>query len=273
MCFNAVLMGYAHGTRNLDQFCIKWPFRLLDLNPIEHESAKFLDFLGVPFFKIGSADSTNLPLLRYVSKFQKPLVISTGMTSKEEVIKMYGTVSKECQHVAVLQCTSCYPTAPECVNLGVIQEFNNLLPLAVIGYSGHEEGIGISIAAVTLGAKILERHLTLDRNLKGSDHIASLEPNEFKQLVMEVRNVEKAIRGREKEFLEIESPCYDKLGKTVVASKNLQKGTILLEDMMDVKVADEKGFDPINFYDLIGRRLRHDVPKEKTISSADLWYY
>ncbi|GFT87030.1 sialic acid synthase [Nephila pilipes] len=243
---------------------------IFSASAMDKESAEFLDYIGVPFFKIGSADTTNVPLLRYVSKFQKPLVISTGMTSQEDLVKMYGIVSKECQHIAILQCTSCYPVASACVNLNVLQVYADLFPQAVIGYSGHEEGIGISIAAITMGAKILERHITLDRSLKGSDHAASLEPKEFKKLVREIRNVEDAFGMREKEFELSEMPCYEKLGKTVVSSRNLQKGTILLEDMMDVKVAAEKGYDPINFYDLIGKKLKHDVRQEKAISSADL---
>jgi len=143
-------------------------------------------------------------------------------------------------------------------------------PKAVIGYSGHELGIEISVCAVAAGAKLLERHITLDHSLKGSDHIASLEPHELKKLVSEVRMIETALGSYEKQFQAEEKLCFDKLGKTVVATKFIPCGTSIAEDMIDVKVACRKGCDPINFYDLIGKTLKKDYYKDESIMIQDL---
>lgn len=237
---------------------------------MDKPSIDFLNSLNVPFFKIGSADTTNLPLLKHASKYKKPLVISTGMTSSENVIKMYDEISQLNQCLAIMQCTSSYPTTPNEVNLNIIKTYADLFPKAVIGYSGHEIGIEISVAAVAVGAKILERHITLDHSLKGSDHAASLEPNELKQLVTEVRRIEDAMGSFKKEIQDSERPCYEKLGKTVVANKFLPRGTIIKEDMINVKVATKKGCDPIIFYDLIGKILKKDYKEEESIMPEDI---
>ncbi|XP_015923919.1 sialic acid synthase [Parasteatoda tepidariorum] len=237
---------------------------------MDKPSIDFLDEIKVPFFKIGSADCTNLPLLRHASKYKKPLVISTGMAAKEDVCKVYSDVIKVNKSIAILQCTSCYPTPPSNVNLNVIKDYQKLFPQAVIGYSGHEVGIGISLAAVTLGAKILERHITLNHSLKGSDHAASLEPSEIRHLVCEVKRIEEAMGSSTKQVQECEVSCHEKLGKTIVTTKHLKSGTILEEDMIEVKVASNKGYDPINFYDLIGKELKQDMSEEQTIMPDDL---
>ncbi|GBM62561.1 Sialic acid synthase [Araneus ventricosus] len=237
---------------------------------MDKPSTDFLNSLGVPFFKIGSADTTNLPLLKHLCRYNKPLVISTGMTTEADVCKMYDEVSKESQQIALLQCTSCYPTPPHNVNLNVMKAYKDLFPEAVIGYSGHEKGIGISLAAVASGAKILERHITLDHSYKGSDHKSSLEPQELKNLVDGIRRIEKAMGSNKKEFQECEKPCFEKLGKTIVASRFLESGTFLDEDAMDVKVSVKKGYDPINYYDLIGKQLKTEVEKDEAILSVHL---
>ncbi|XP_035233669.1 sialic acid synthase-like [Stegodyphus dumicola] len=237
---------------------------------MDKPSIDFLNKLNVPFFKIGSADCTNLPLLYHASKYQKPLVVSTGMTNQAAVCKMYNEVLEVNKYLAILQCTSCYPTPPSNIHLNVIKTYKELFPRAVIGYSGHEVGLGISLAAVTLGAKIIERHITLDHSLKGSDHIASLEPMELRNLVCEIRRVEEAMGKCSKQIQDCELPCCKKLGKTIVTSKYLPCGTVLDEDMIDVKVAEHKGWDPINFYELIGRKLKRDLEEEQCILPEDL---
>ncbi|XP_022252235.1 sialic acid synthase-like isoform X8 [Limulus polyphemus] len=153
---------------------------------------------------------------------------------------------------------------------GMDMSYQEKFPDVVIGYSGHETGTDISIAAVALGAKILERHLTLDKTWKGSDHCASLDPEEFQQLVSQVRNVETALGSHIKIVRESEIACYRKLGKTLVASQNLQCGTVLSEDMLDIKVSEPKGLNADQFYNVIGHTLIHDKEYDDSIFEEDI---
>ncbi|GIY42928.1 sialic acid synthase [Caerostris darwini] len=152
-----------------------------------------------------------------------------------------------------------------CLEYKIIKTYKDLFPGAVIGYSGHESGTAVSLAAVSTGAKILERHITLDHTLKGSDHKSSLNEPQLKCLVSEIRKIERAMGCHIKTLQNCEMPCKKKLGKTIVASKFLITGTVLNDSMMDVKVAVISGYDPIMFYDLIGRKLKCDVNEEETI--------
>ncbi|XP_067143859.1 sialic acid synthase isoform X2 [Centruroides vittatus] len=149
---------------------------------------------------------------------------------------------------------------------GMDKTYKSELPGAIIGYSGHEVEQEITIAAVALGAKVVERHLTLNRTWKGSDHVASLEPQEFKRLVRQIRNVELALGTTEKVLRDSEIPCYEKLGKTVVAAKFIPAGTVLTEDMLDVKVAEPKGRRAEELSELIGRMAKRDVPYDHSIT-------
>ncbi|XP_054708649.1 sialic acid synthase-like [Uloborus diversus] len=237
---------------------------------MDKPSIDFLNEIDVPFFKIGSADCNNIPLLRHACKYRRPLIVSTGMSSEDTVCTMYHEVLAHQKYLAILHCTSTYPTPPNKINLNVIKRYKELFPRAVIGYSGHEVGIDISVAAVAAGAKVLERHITFDHDLPGSDHIASLEPEELKNLVCEVRLIEEAMGSPKKQVQDCELPCYNKLGKTVVASRYIAQGTIIEEDMLEVKVAEKKGWDPIKFYDLVGRKLNKDVEEDEVIQREDV---
>ncbi|XP_055926279.1 sialic acid synthase-like isoform X2 [Argiope bruennichi] len=232
---------------------------------MDQPSIDFLQHIGVPFFKIGSADTTNLPLLRHVSRYNKPLVISTGMTSEEDLSTVYYEILKSARDIAIMQCTSCYPTPSRYANLNVIQAYKNLYPGAVIGYSGHEEGVVESVAAVAAGAKIIERHITLHHSLKGSDHASSLNPVELRYFVKSIKIVEQAMGKFQKENQVCELDCYAKLGKTIVAANFLASGTYISEEDMAVKVSSRKGFDPLLFYQLVGRRLKEAVELDEPL--------
>ncbi|XP_022252228.1 sialic acid synthase-like isoform X2 [Limulus polyphemus] len=233
-------------------------------------SLRFLNQLGVPFFKIGSGDANNYSLIQDVARFGKPLIVSTGMQSIDTVQKVYYLLKQFNIKLGFLHCVSAYPAPPSDINLRVIQSYQEKFPDVVIGYSGHETGTDISIAAVALGAKILERHLTLDKTWKGSDHCASLDPEEFQQLVSQVRNVETALGSHIKIVRESEIACYRKLGKTLVASQNLQCGTVLSEDMLDIKVSEPKGLNADQFYNVIGHTLIHDKEYDDSIFEEDI---
>jgi len=156
----------------------------------DEESIDFLFDLGVPFFKMASADLTNHPLLVHTAKKELPMILSTGMANMQMVHEAFAAVHVHNEQVAILQCTSTYPSSFEEINLNVLTTYQKEFPDTVIGYSGHELGIAIPPVAVGLGAKIVERHFTLDRTMKGGDHAASLEPQGFLKMVRDIRHVE-----------------------------------------------------------------------------------
>lgn len=237
---------------------------------MDESSVDFLDELGVRFFKVGSGDANNFPYLVHTAKKRKPMIISSGMQTMETMREVYSLVKPINDKICFLQCTSCYPTSPEDVHLRVVQSYLKEFPDIPVGYSGHESGISISIAAVALGAKLLERHLTLDKNWKGTDHRASLEPHEMKELVQQVRVVELALGSPEKKLLACEMACHEKLGKSVVAAKNLTKGDRLTQDVVRVKVAEPKGWKAERLHELIGRTVARDIQKDESIKYQDI---
>ncbi|KAL4613235.1 sialic acid synthase [Arapaima gigas] len=232
---------------------------------MDEMAMEFLHELNVPFFKVGSGDTNNFPFLEKTAQKGRPMVVSSGMQSMETMRRVYQTVKQHNQNFCIMQCTSSYPLEPEDVNLRVITEYQKEFPDIPIGYSGHETGIFISVAAVALGAKVLERHVTLDKSWKGSDHEASLEPAELAELVQAVRTVERALGSGLKQMLACEKPCHDKLGKSVVAKVAIPKGTVLSLDMLAVKVAEPKGVAPEDIYELVGKQVTEDVEEDSSI--------
>ncbi|KAF7655927.1 hypothetical protein LDENG_00048240 [Lucifuga dentata] len=232
---------------------------------IDEMAMEFLHELDVPFFKIASCDANNLPLLAKTAKKNRPMVVSSGMQSLETMRQVYKTVKEFNENFAILQCTSCYPLDPGNVNLQVITEYKKEFPDIPIGYSGHEQGIYISVAAVAMGAKIVERHVTLDRTWKGRDHMASLEPEELGMMVRTIRLVEQAMGSPEKQMLGCEKISQEKLGKSVVAKVNIAKGTMLTLDMLTVKVSEPRGIPPHHIKCLVGMRSIQDVEEDDTI--------
>ncbi|XP_029011154.1 sialic acid synthase-like [Betta splendens] len=229
-------------------------------------AVEFLHELNVPFFKVASADTNNFPYLEKTAKKGRPMVVSSGMQSMETMRRVYKTVKEHNHNFAILQCTSAYPLEPEDVNLRVITEFQKEFPEIPIGYSGHESGIHISVAAVALGAKIVERHVTLDKTWRGNDHKASLEPSELTELVRAIRLVERAMGSSIKEMLPCEKPCHDKLGKSVVAKMRILKGTVLTMDMLAVKVAEPMGVTAGDIFQLVGKTVTEDVEEDQSVT-------
>lgn len=233
---------------------------------MDEMAVEFLHELNVPFFKVGSGDTNNFPYLEKAAKKGRPMVISSGMQSMETMRKVYHTVKPINPNFCLLQCTSAYPLEPEDVHLRVLTEYQKEFPDIPIGYSGHETGIAISIAAVALGAKVLERHVTLDKSWKGSDHQASLEPAELRELVRCIRTVERALGSPLKQMLPCEVACHNKLGKSVVAKVPIAAGTMLTLDMMTVKVAVPNGVDPSHIFNLVGKRVKANIGADATIT-------
>lgn len=233
---------------------------------MDEMAVEFLHELDVPFFKVGSGDTNNFPYLEKTAQKGRPMVVSSGMQSMETMQRVYQTVKKHNQNFCILQCTSAYPLEPEDVNLRIITEYQKEFPDIPIGYSGHESGISITVGAVALGAKVVERHVTLDKSWKGSDHAASLEPEELAELVKAIRTVERALGSGVKRMLPCEVPCHDKLGKSIVAKSAIPKGTELTLDLLTVKVAEPKGVAPEDIFQLVGKKVLVDIGEDESVT-------
>ena len=237
----------------------------------DEESIDFLDELGVSFFKMASADLTNFPLLEHAAKKGKPMVLSTGMANMDIVKAAVELISKFNNQIGVLQCTSTYPAQFEEINLNVLHTYKNEFPDVVIGYSGHEHGIAISTAAVALGARIIERHFTLDRTMKGGDHAASLEPQGFAKLVRDIHHVENAMGIFEKEVQESELPVFKKLAKSIVSNVNIEAGVPITREMLTTK-GPGTGINPMKMASVIGKTVKASIPMDSVIKEEDiLW--
>jgi len=235
----------------------------------DEESIDFLDDLGVPFFKMASADLTNLPLLEHTAKKGKPMVLSTGMSDMAMVETAVKTIQPINSKLAILQCTSTYPSAFEEINLSVLHTFQQAFPKTIIGYSGHELGIAISAAAVALGACIIERHFTLDRTMKGGDHAASLEPGGFAKLVRDIRHMEQATGTGIKQVQPSEAAVFKKLAKSIVSAVDLPQGTVLTREMLTTK-GPGNGLSPTRLNEVLGKTVSHHIPVDVVIKTEDI---
>lgn len=233
----------------------------------DNESIDFLDKLGSPLFKIPSGEITNKPYLRHIARKGKPIIISTGMANLEEIkaaldVLIKNGVTKG--EITVLHCNTEYPTPMEDVNLKAMNSIGDLLGVK-IGYSDHTQGIEVPIAAVALGATIIEKHFTLNRNLPGPDHKASLEPDELKAMVQAIRNIEKAISGN---GLKEPSPSEFKnivvVRKSIVAGRIIQKGELLSEKNLTVK-RPGNGISPMKWDEIIGKKAIKDFKPDDLI--------
>lgn len=235
----------------------------------DEESIDFLDKLGVSYFKMASADITNFPLLEHVANKGKPIFMSTGMSNMNIVKKAVQLVSKTNKKIGLLQCTSTYPTSFEQINLNVIKTYRKEFRECVIGYSGHELGIAVPVAAVSLGAKIIERHFTLDRTMKGGDHAASLEPQGFKKMVRDIRNIEKAMGSNEKNIQSSENDIFKKLSKSIVSTIDIQKGDAITLDKITIK-GPGTGISPMKIDKLVGKKTKNKIIADSIISDQDI---
>ncbi|HJT35731.1 MAG TPA: N-acetylneuraminate synthase family protein [Pirellulales bacterium] len=231
-------------------------------------SAGLLDGLGVAAFKIASRDLANLPLLADVAGRGKPVILSTGMSAFDEVDAAVAVLREQDCRFILLQCTSLYPTPFEQVHL---RSMNALAERygSLVGFSDHTPGVLLPPVAVALGAAVIEKHLTLDRNLKGTDHACSLEPDEFRQLVHDVRRVEAALGRADKPVADGVETVRAKLGRSLVTRTPLPAGTRLEEPMLTLKCPG----DGLSWFDrrqVVGRRLKRDLPADEKLSLDDI---
>ncbi len=232
------------------------------------ESADFVDQLGVPAFKVASADMTNIPLLDHLIKKGKPLIISTGMSHMDELEFSVNYLKEQKAEFVLLHCNSTYPAAFEDINLRFMDRLRKFgVP---VGYSGHERGIAVSTAASVLGACIIERHITLDRTMDGPDHAASLEPHGFKKMVRDIHQVNLALGTGEEKFISRgEILNREVLGKSLVATRRVDPGEKITADMIAVK-GPALGLSPQRYSELIGNISSRVIEIDEPYTDRDL---
>jgi len=235
----------------------------------DEESIDFLDELGVSFFKMASADLTNFPLLSHTAKKDKPMILSTGMSNMVTVSNAVELLANKNIPLGVLQCTSTYPAEFNELNLNVLHTYQEKFPHVVVGYSGHEAGIAIPPAAVALGARIIERHFTLDRTMKGGDHAASLEPQGFAKMVRDIRHIEAAMGSYKKEMQASEKPIYKKLAKSIVSNAEIAVGTTITRDMLTTK-GPGTGINPMRMDEVVGKTVTQNIQEDTVIRDGDI---
>lgn len=253
--------------QKLAKYCKQKKIQYL-CTPWDSKSAQVLETFEVPAYKVASADLTNLPLLDVLAKTGKPLIISTGMSTPDEVKVTIAFLTKRQVPFVLLHCNSTYPAPLHDINLKWINELRKLHPL--VGYSGHERGINVTLASVALGACVVERHFTLDRAMEGPDHAASLTHDEFKRMVDGIREIEEALgEGRVRQLSQGEMINRENLGKSLVASSFLNKGVVIRPEHIKVR-SPGQGLSPQRYEELVGRKLQHDMEEEEFFYLSDL---
>ncbi|MCA1382875.1 N-acetylneuraminate synthase family protein [Bradyrhizobium sp. BRP05] len=237
--------------------------------PWDAKSVAVLEGFGVEAYKVASADLTNLPLLARLTATGKTLIVSTGMSTTDEIKAAAKFLDDRNASYVLLHCQSTYPAALHNIHLRFMETLREIHP--VVGYSGHERGIAVSTAAVALGAVVIERHITLDREMEGPDHAASLEPEEFKALVSGIREVE-AARGEklaERALSQGELINRENLAKSLVAARDLSAGTVISESDIAVK-SPGQGLSPLKMPALLGRKLTRTMAADDYFFQSDL---
>ncbi len=230
----------------------------------DQASADFLADLDMPAYKTASGDLRNTPLLRHVASIGKPMIVSTGGATMDDVDRAVEAITAVNTQICLLQCTAVYPAAAEELELGVITTLRERYPELVIGLSDHQDGIAMAPIAYMLGARVMEKHFTLSHTLKGTDHAFSLMPEGMRKLVRDLRRVPAALGDGVKRPLPSEEPALRKMGKMLVAARDLETGHVLAEGDVAARSPAEGGLAPYEVDELLGRTLgralREDDP-------------
>ena len=235
------------------------------------DSVNFITSYDTPCIKVASASITEKELLQHIRNTEIPAILSTGMSTLEEVKEAVEIFSNK--EIGLLHSVSTYPADINELNLNVIRTYKDLFPDAVIGYSGHEVGLSPTYASVAVGAKIIERHFTLDREMEGPDHAASLDKNQFKDLVLGIREIEHAMgSGEDRIVSQGEMINRENLSKSIVAAKSLKKGSVIKKNYLKV-LSPGQGLSPQFLDDLVGRTLNRDMNEEDYFYPSDLQEY
>lgn len=232
--------------------------------PFDLESIDFLEELGCNMWKIPSGEITNLPYLEKIAKTHKNIILSTGMCTIQEVEDAVNVLNQnDSGKITLLHCTTQYPTAYCDVNLKAMQTLQKKFGYDV-GYSDHTQGIEVPIAAVAMGASVIEKHFTLDRNMEGPDHKASLEPEELMNMVRSIRNIEQALGTGEKKPVDAEIANKAVARKSIIASKPIKKGDTFTENNITTK-RPGNGISPMRWYDVLGKKAGRDFEEDELI--------
>ncbi len=238
--------------------------------PYDAPSVDLLVEIGAPAIKVASTDANNLPLLRHMARTGLPILLSTGMTDMAELeVVIRDLRENRCEQLAVMQCTAEYPAPESEINLLAMRTIAERFGVAV-GYSDHTRGSSAAVAAVALGACVYEKHFTLDKTAHGPDHRASMEPDDLKALITEIRAVERMLGDGVKRVMPCEARNKPILQKYVVAARDVSAGTILTEKDVTTKRTGGVGVPALDYFRIIGRRLGKPVAADVPVSESDL---
>lgn len=237
--------------------------------PYDTQSADLLNEFGVEAFKIASTDLNNVPLLKHVARFQKPILLSTGMSTLDEIRESFDAIIEEKnERVVLLHCTSNYPPQAEDINLNVIENFKKEFQ-CLVGYSDHLAKPSVAVAAVAKGACVYETHFTTDKNLPGPDQECSLEPEELKEIIEQIRFTEKILGSDQKNITPSEEETRLKLRKSLVALCDIQSGDIISQDNVGIK-RPGTGLAPKHYFDVMNKPAVRQILKDQLIQLEDI---
>lgn len=233
--------------------------------PFDEGSVDLLDKIGVPAFKVASGDLTHLPLLGYIAKKRKPMIVSTGGGSLGEVEEAINAIRNHGNNeIILMHCVSNYPAKIEDANIRAMITMRDTFHLPV-GYSDHSLGSLVPLGAVALGACIIEKHFTLDRSLPGPDHPFAMEPDELKEMIIQIRNTEKALGSPIKKRTKSEDGVYKRARRSIFARRNIPKGTKITQDMVAI-LRPSVGLQPKFLDNVIGRKSKMDIKAHTSIT-------
>lgn len=256
--------------KELKEYCKEVGVGFLS-TPFDFESIEFLKGLDLDFWKIPSGEVTNLPYLKRLAVTGKPIVLSTGMCTLQEVgeaVRILEAEGVDRQDVTLLQCNTEYPTPYGDVNLRAMLKMQEAFGVTV-GYSDHTKGIEIPLAATALGAAVIEKHFTLDRQMEGPDHKASLEPQELKEMIQSIRHIEQAMGDGEKRPSKSEKKNIPVARKSVVAKTEIRRGEVFTEENLTLK-RPGTGISPMKWEEIIGRKADRDYREDEQIDLSVL---
>jgi len=229
--------------------------------PFDFSSVDFLEKVGVPCYKMASADLTNIPLQKYIAKTKKAIFLSTGGGSYKDIIRAFKNIFKYNKNLSVLHCTASYPADVNDMNLNILKKLKKSFPKTLLGLSDHENGIDAAPLAYMMGARIFEKHFTLNRSWKGTDQSFSLEPHGLKKLIRNLNRIPSILGSHNKKFLKSEKEPIRKMAKSIVAIKDLAKGhTIKYKDLAFKSPGG--GLKPYEYTILLNKELKKDIKKD-----------
>jgi sialic acid synthase len=250
--------------RELQQFCRELGVDFF-ATAFDFDSADFLQQLDMPAYKIASGDLRNTPLLKHVAKFGRPMIVSTGGGTQDDVRRAHDTVREYNPHLCLLQCTAGYPCEYDLLDLRVIGTYREMFPDTVVGFSGHDNGIAMAVAAYVLGSRVVEKHFTLNRAWKGTDHPFSLEPVGMRKMVRDLERTRVALGDGTKKVHPSEASPIMKMGKKIVAARPLEAGHVLTFEDVALKSPGD-GLPPYELDHVLGQTLSFPVNEDDEIT-------